>query len=96
MLGGDPKYAASVQDLIKSKDLDIQALKKRLKIPNLEHVQTPELQVVQQEKEQLLAIMSEMNRKMENYEKQIEVLTKERMEHLFRVFISTNNPCRFI
>jgi hypothetical protein len=40
-LGANPKDVASVQALMKTKDTEIQALKKKLKIPRIDHVQTP-------------------------------------------------------
>jgi hypothetical protein len=45
-LGDNPQDVAYVQALMKTKDTKIEALKKRLKIPGLEHVQTLELQVI--------------------------------------------------
>jgi hypothetical protein len=39
-LGANPQDVASVQALVKTKDTEIQALKNRLKIPGIEHVQT--------------------------------------------------------
>jgi hypothetical protein len=40
-LGANPQDVASVQALMKTKDIEIQALKKKLKIPGIDHVQTP-------------------------------------------------------
>jgi hypothetical protein len=59
-LGANPQDVAFVQVLMKTKDTKIQALKKRLKIPRIEHVQTLELQVIQGEREQLLKKMVQM------------------------------------
>jgi len=42
-LGANPQDATSIQALMKTKDIKIQALKKMLNIPGIDHVQTPEL-----------------------------------------------------
>jgi hypothetical protein len=40
-LGANSKYEASIQVLIKTKDKEIQVPKQNLKIPGIDHVQTP-------------------------------------------------------
>ena len=42
-LGANPHDVASMQTLVKTKDIEIQGLKSRLKILGIDHVQTPEL-----------------------------------------------------
>jgi hypothetical protein len=42
-LGENPKDVESIQALIKTKDTEIQTLKKNLNIPRIDHVQTPKL-----------------------------------------------------
>jgi len=42
-LGENPRDEASLQPLIKTKDIEICTLKKRLNIPGIDHVQTPKL-----------------------------------------------------
>jgi hypothetical protein len=49
-------------------------LKQKLKIPKIDHVQTPELQAIQAKKDQLVKKMAEMGEQMEIYEIQIESL----------------------
>jgi hypothetical protein len=80
-LGENPQDAASIEALMKTKDIEIQALKKNLKIPRIDHVQTPELQVMQQEKDQLLRKIVQMKDQMEMYEKKIEALKKGFLLH---------------
>jgi hypothetical protein len=63
-LGVSPKDKAFVQALIKSKDKEIQVLKQKLKIPGIDHVQTPELQAIQAEKDHLVMKMVEMGEKL--------------------------------
>jgi hypothetical protein len=46
-LGSNPKDSASIQALMKTKDTKIQSLNKTLSIAGIDHVQTPELQVMQ-------------------------------------------------
>ena len=38
-LGQDPRDVSAVEEIIKNKNVDIQALKKQLKLPNIEHPQ---------------------------------------------------------
>jgi hypothetical protein len=59
-LGENPHDVASIQDLMKTKDTEIHVLKKNLKIPGVDHVQTPELQRIHQEKDQLLRKIVQM------------------------------------
>jgi hypothetical protein len=73
-LGANPRDEASIQALINTKDKEIQVLKKKLNIPGIEHVQTPELQAIQAEKEQLLRKMVQMGEHIELYESQIKIL----------------------
>jgi hypothetical protein len=70
-LGANPQDATSVQVLMKTKDTKIQALKKRLNIPGIEHVQTPELQVIQAEKDQLLKKMVQMEEHIDLYQSKL-------------------------
>jgi len=61
---------------MKTKDTEIQALKKRLNILGIHDVQTLKLQVIQKEKEQILKQMMQMGYQIEMYEKHIEILKK--------------------
>jgi len=45
-LGANSKYEASIQALIKTKDKEIQVLKQKIKIPEIDHVQTSKLQTI--------------------------------------------------
>jgi len=47
----NPKNSASIQSLMKTKDIEIQSLKKNINIPGIDHVQTLKLQEMQQEKD---------------------------------------------
>lgn len=62
-LGENPKEATSIQDLIKSRDIEIQVLRRKLKMHNIEHLQTPKLEEVQKENEKLLFVIIEMNKR---------------------------------
>jgi hypothetical protein len=75
-LGENPQDASSVQALMKTKDIEILELNKRLNIPRIDHVQTSELQEIQKGKEQQLKQMIQRGNQMEMYEKQIEILKK--------------------
>ena len=52
-LGIDPSNTNPIKDLIKEKDIEIQVLKKKLKIPNTQHIQTPELLAFQEERDKI-------------------------------------------
>jgi hypothetical protein len=57
-LGAYPKDAASVQDLIPTRDKEIEVLKKKLEIPIVDHVKTLDLQSMQHEKDTLVEQMA--------------------------------------
>ena len=48
-MGIDPSNYKPVKDLIKEKDNEIQILKKKLEIPNTQHIQSPKLVALQEE-----------------------------------------------
>ena len=50
-LGVDPANAKPVKDFLKEKDIEIQILKKKLKIPNTQHIESPELVSLQAERD---------------------------------------------
>jgi len=52
-IGIYPNHPIFVGDLIKKKDTNIKVLKKRLNIPEAQHVQTREIQVIYKEKDKL-------------------------------------------
>jgi hypothetical protein len=52
-LGINPKDPIYMGELVKQKDTEIKVLRKRLNLPEAQHVQTPELQASYEEKEQL-------------------------------------------
>ena len=54
ILGTEPSNMQTTKKLLEDKDNTIQVLKKKLKVPNVEHVQSLELFTLQQEKESLL------------------------------------------
>ena len=52
-LGSEPGNAQATKKLLEEKDNTIQVLKKKLKIPNYEHAQSPELFALQEEKDKV-------------------------------------------
>jgi len=70
-LGHDPKDPKAVRTLMKKKDDDINALRKRLKLPPTEHPQTAELQK-EKEYEDLIDLMMQLNQKVIDLEKELE------------------------
>jgi len=63
-LGSNPKDVASMQTLVKNKDIYIHELKRRIKIHGIEHVQTLELQIIQALKDQFMKKMVQMEELM--------------------------------
>jgi hypothetical protein len=62
------KYIEPIQDLINTENTEILTLKKQLNLTNIDHVQTPELKAVQQQKEQLVNQIIQMKAQIELYE----------------------------
>jgi len=62
-LGHDPKDPKGVRALMKKKDDDIAALKKRLRLPPTEHPQTAEL-VQEKEAEDTFDLLMQMNQRV--------------------------------
>ena len=74
-LGHDPKDPKGVRALMKKKDDDIAALRKRLRLPLTEHPQTAEL-VQQKEAEDTLDLLMQMNQRIIQMEKELERTTQ--------------------
>ena len=52
-LGNEPGNVQETKRLLEEKENTIQVLKKKLKIPNTEHAQSPELFTLQEEKDKV-------------------------------------------
>jgi hypothetical protein len=73
-LGADPNDAKSVPAPIKSKDTKIQVLKKKLKMHNVDHVQTLKLQEMKREKDLFLQQVVQINQRIDSHKHHIEKL----------------------
>jgi hypothetical protein len=73
-LRDNSKDEEPMQQIMSSKDNEILILKKKLHLTDLDHVQTPELQAIQREKDHLLNQMVHMNEQIKLYEQQIHIL----------------------
>ena len=80
-VGVDPSDSNSIQELIKSKENDIQVLRKKLNMPTLEHVKTLESEEMQKEEEKILSLIIELSKLLEKMEVQNECLLKGKVEH---------------
>lgn len=60
-LGLDPKDIKAADEIIKSKNVDIQALRKQLNLPTTEHPQAQEVNQLEKEKENMLWMIVEQN-----------------------------------
>jgi len=78
-LGHDPKDPKSVRALMKKKDDDIAALRKRLRLPPTEHPQTEELQK-EREAEDQLDLMMKLNQRVIDLEGDLEKALQSRRE----------------
>ena len=70
-MGHDPNDPTGVKALMKKKDDDLKALKKRLKLPPTEHPQTTELQE-QKKMEDQLDLLLQQDQRIRELEKQLE------------------------
>ena len=66
-MGSNPQDIKTVQSLFKEKDTQIKVLKKKIKIPDIDHVQTQEIQVMQQEKDQLAQQIIQLSNQLDIY-----------------------------
>jgi hypothetical protein len=63
-----------VQRMLNEKDNEISILKKKLKMSDVDHVQTPELLVIQKEKERLIEVIASLNEQNNSLQQQVQVL----------------------
>jgi len=70
-LGHDPKDAKGIKALVKKKEDDIVALKKKLRLPATMHPQTAEL-AQEKQSEDMMAIMMKMNQRIIQMEQELE------------------------
>jgi len=69
-LGNKPNNMQVTKKLLEEKDNTIQVLKKKLKVPNAEHVQYSELFALQEEKEKVYQEMMDYKRKLLNMQEE--------------------------
>lgn len=70
-LGHDPKDIKAIEQIIKKKNDDIAALKKQLKIPQLQHLQTQEVLEIQTKHEELMELVLKLNDQLRKIKKGI-------------------------
>ena len=73
-LGHDPKNIEATEQLIKKKNDDIAALKKQLKIPQLQHPRTFEVLEGQTRHEELMDLVLKLNYQLREIEKELDSL----------------------
>jgi len=73
-LGHHPKDIKATEQLIKKKNDDIAALKKQLKIPQLQHPQTQEVLESQTRHEELMDLVLKLNDQLKETEKELDTL----------------------
>jgi len=77
-LGYDPSDVKVVVEVIKSKNEDIQTLRKQFKLPITEHPQTKKVTILEMEKDNLFTLVVEQNAKIQKMEQDMEALLKEK------------------
>lgn len=88
-LGYDPNNVKATKDIFK-KNGDIQALRKQLKLPTTEHPQAKDVTNLEIEKENFFKLIAENNVQLQNMEKDMEALLKEK-EQLEKLGTSAAN-----
>jgi len=73
-LGHNPKYVIATEKLIKKKNDDIDALKKKLKIPPLHNPQTTEILETQKGQEELMDLVLKLNYQLKETEKEFDTV----------------------
>ena len=76
-LGHNPKDVKGIEALIKNKDDDIAALRKKLKLPDSRHPQTEEV-TKKKSKEEVMDLLLRMNERLAEIEKELEQALKEK------------------
>ena len=79
-LGYDPSDIQVAKEMIKRKNVDIQALRKQLKLPYVDHPQAKEIIELELEKENLSKLIVEKNVQIQKMETDMEILLKEKEE----------------
>ena len=81
-----------MKELIKEKDNEIQTLKKKLKIPNTQHVQTPKLVTLQEERDKIYKEMLMYKEQVAQLKEDNSNLEKEKVELLvLKAYVSAQN-----
>jgi len=76
-LGHNPKDVKSIEALIKKKDEDIAALRKKLKLSASRHPQTEEI-IQKNSKEEVMDLLLKMNERLDETEKELEQALKNK------------------
>lgn len=77
-LGYHPTYVKLVEELIRTKNVDIVSLRKQLKLPSIEYPEAKEIGQLEMEKENIFKTIIEQNMQIEKMETEAEKLLKEK------------------
>jgi hypothetical protein len=77
-IGYDPANVQAAEEMIKKKNADIAALRKRLKLPPTEDPQTKEIAEREGEKDEMMRLLMEQNAQLREMEDEMEKLLKEK------------------
>ena len=73
-LGHDPKYIKAIEQFIKKKNDNIAALKKQLKIPQLQHPQIQDVLERKTRHEELMDLVLKLNDQLKETDKELDTL----------------------
>jgi hypothetical protein len=77
-IGYDPSNVKVVEELLKKKNVDIESLRKQLKVPTTEYSQAKEVAEIEGHKEEMLKLIREQNAQIREMEEEMEKLIKEK------------------
>ena len=87
-LGHDPKDIKAMEQLIKKKNDDITALKKQLKIPQLQHPQTQEVLESQDRHEELMELALKLNDQLREKKKELDTLIQLKQSDIATAYVN--------
>jgi len=88
-LGHDPKDVEATERMIRKKNYDKDALKKKIKIPPLHHSQIAEVLETQKGKEELMDLVRKLNDQLKQTNKELNILIQSKQSEFSTTSITT-------
>ena len=77
-IGYDPSNVKEMKEMLKTKNVDIESLRKQLKLPPTEDAQEKEIAETEGEKDEMLKLIMEQNAQLKEMEAELERILKEK------------------